>query len=170
MGPQSWTWLSNGTELTWMAQIVKNLLAVQETRVWSLGQEDSLENGMAAHCFLWMYSYLEKSIDRGAWQAAVHGVTVSQTQLSNSLLSNFTFHIPVITNVYSSVIMFQDLHKVISVHCSFNTAVIWDEYFLNWDIIDIYYISFRCTTKWSDICVYCKMIIIISLVKIHHRI
>ena len=84
IGPQSWTWLSNGTELTWTAQIVKNLLAMQETRVWSLGQEDSLENGMAAHCFLWMYSYLENSMDRGAWQAAVHGVTVSQTQLSNS--------------------------------------------------------------------------------------
>ena len=32
------------------------------------------------------YSCLENSIDRGAWQATVHGVTKSQTQLSN-----FTF-------------------------------------------------------------------------------
>ena len=32
-----------------MAQMVKNLPAVQETRVQSLGQEDPLENGMAAH-------------------------------------------------------------------------------------------------------------------------
>ena len=32
-----------------MAQMVKNLLAMQETRVQSLGQEDSLEKGMATH-------------------------------------------------------------------------------------------------------------------------
>ena len=30
-----------------MAQIVKNLPAVQETRVWPLGREDPLEKGMA---------------------------------------------------------------------------------------------------------------------------
>ena len=29
------------------------------------------------------YSCLEKSMDRGAWRATVHGVTKSQTQLSN---------------------------------------------------------------------------------------
>ena len=29
------------------------------------------------------YSYLENSVDRGAWGAAVHGVAESQTQLSN---------------------------------------------------------------------------------------
>ena len=29
------------------------------------------------------YSCLENSIDRGAWQAAVHGLTKSQTQLSD---------------------------------------------------------------------------------------
>ena len=29
------------------------------------------------------YSCLENSIDRGAWQATVHGVTKSQTWLSN---------------------------------------------------------------------------------------
>ena len=29
------------------------------------------------------YSCLENPMDRGAWQAAVHGVTKSQTQLSN---------------------------------------------------------------------------------------
>ena len=30
-----------------MAQMVKNLPAVQETQVWPLGQEDPLEKGMA---------------------------------------------------------------------------------------------------------------------------
>ena len=29
------------------------------------------------------YSYLENSMDKGAWRAIVHGVTKSQTQLSN---------------------------------------------------------------------------------------
>ena len=32
-----------------MAQMVKNLPAVQETQVWSLGQEYALEKGMATH-------------------------------------------------------------------------------------------------------------------------
>ena len=32
-----------------MAQIVKNLPAMQETGVRSLGQEDALEKGMATH-------------------------------------------------------------------------------------------------------------------------
>ena len=32
-----------------MAQMVKNLPAMQETQVWFLGQEDSLEKGMATH-------------------------------------------------------------------------------------------------------------------------
>ena len=32
-----------------MAQMVKNLPAMQETRVQSLGQEDPLEKGMATH-------------------------------------------------------------------------------------------------------------------------
>ena len=29
------------------------------------------------------YSYLENSMDRGAWQPTVHGVAKSQTQLSD---------------------------------------------------------------------------------------
>ena len=43
-------------EAFWMvAQIVKNLPAIQETWVLSLGQEDLLEKGMAAHSsiFVW---------------------------------------------------------------------------------------------------------------------
>ena len=33
-----------------MIQVVKNLPAMQETRIQSLRQEDSLEKGMATHC------------------------------------------------------------------------------------------------------------------------
>ena len=32
--------------------MVKNLPAVQETQVWSLGQEDPLEKGMATHSII----------------------------------------------------------------------------------------------------------------------
>ena len=32
-----------------LAQMVKNLPAMQETWVWSLGREDALEKGMASH-------------------------------------------------------------------------------------------------------------------------
>ena len=50
-----------------MAQMVKSLPAVQETRVQSLGQEDPLENPM----------------DREAWWAVIRGVGASQTRLSD---------------------------------------------------------------------------------------
>ena len=61
-----------------MAQIVKNLPAMQKTHVQSLSWEDPLEKEMAIQ-----YSCLENSMDRGAWQAAVHGLTKSWTQLSD---------------------------------------------------------------------------------------
>ena len=54
-----------------MAQMVKNLPAMQETRVQSLGREDPLEKGMATPL---QYSCLENPMDRGPWWAAVHGV------------------------------------------------------------------------------------------------
>ena len=42
-----------------MAQMVKNLLAMQETRVHSLGQEDPLEEEMATRSsLLSLYTYL----------------------------------------------------------------------------------------------------------------
>ena len=44
--------------------------------VLSLGQEDPLEKGMATPL---QYSCLENSMDRGAWQAAVHGIAESRT-------------------------------------------------------------------------------------------
>ena len=63
-----------------MVQTVKNLSSIQETQVQSLGEEDPLEKGMATHS---TYSCLGNPIDRGAWWAIAHGVTESQTQLSD---------------------------------------------------------------------------------------
>ena len=41
-----------------MAQTVKNLPVMQETRVQSLGQEDPLEKGMATHSSILAWSIL----------------------------------------------------------------------------------------------------------------
>ena len=51
-----------------LAQLVKNLPAMQETQVQSLGQEDPLAKEMALH-----YAYLGNPMDRGAWRDTVHG-------------------------------------------------------------------------------------------------
>ena len=64
-----------------VAQMAKNLSAMPETWVRSLGWEDPLEEGMATH-----FSILAWRIpmDRGAWGATVHGgVAQSQTRPSN---------------------------------------------------------------------------------------
>ena len=53
---------------------------MQETWVRSLGQEDFPGEGNGSPV---QYSCLEKPMDRGAWRAAVHGVTQSQTRPSN---------------------------------------------------------------------------------------
>ena len=60
--------------------MAKNLPAKQGTWVQSLGWEDSPGEG-TGHPL--QYSCLEKSMDRGAWQATVHGVAKSQTRLSD---------------------------------------------------------------------------------------
>ena len=62
-----------------MAQSVKNLSAVQETWVRSLGWEDPLEEDMASHSSILACEIL----DREAWWAAIHGVAKSQKRLSD---------------------------------------------------------------------------------------
>ena len=58
-----------------MAQTVKNLPAVQETWVQSLGWEDPLEEGMATHSSILAWRI---PMDRGALRVIVHGVAQSQ--------------------------------------------------------------------------------------------
>jgi len=57
-----------------MAQSVKNLPAMWETWGQSLGWEDPLEEGMVTHSNILAWRI---PMDRGAWWAAVHGVTES---------------------------------------------------------------------------------------------
>ena len=59
--------MSLGCWASLVAQIVKNLPAMWETWVQSLGQEEG--NG-----YLLQYFFLENFMDRGAWRATVHGV------------------------------------------------------------------------------------------------
>ena len=59
-------------------QMVKNLSAVRETGIHSLSQEDVLEKGRATHSSILAW---RAPMDRGAWWAAVHGVTKSRTRL-----------------------------------------------------------------------------------------
>ena len=60
--------------------MVKNLPVVWETWVQSLGWEDLLEEGMATQSSILAWRI---PMYRGAWWATVHGVTKSQTRLSD---------------------------------------------------------------------------------------
>ena len=72
--------------------MVKNLPAMWETWVRSLGWEDPLEKGMATHSSILSWRIF---MDREAWQATFHGVAKRQTRLSdfnvNVKLNNITF-------------------------------------------------------------------------------
>ena len=71
--------------------MVKNLSEVQETWVQSLGWEDPLEGGMETH-----FSILAWRIpmDRGTWQATIHGVAESDMTERLSLILIFPFPAP----------------------------------------------------------------------------
>ena len=57
-----------------MPQMVKNLLAMQETWVQPLGWEDPLEEGTAIHSSILTWRI---PMDRGAWWAIIHVVAKS---------------------------------------------------------------------------------------------
>ena len=59
-----------------VAHRVRNLPAMQETWVRSLGVEDALEESMATHSSILVWRI---PMDGGAWRSAVHGVTKSRT-------------------------------------------------------------------------------------------
>ena len=52
----------------------KPVQEMKQMQVQSLGQEDPLEMGMAAHSGILAW---ENPMDRGSWQATVQGVTKS---------------------------------------------------------------------------------------------
>ena len=72
-----------------VAQLVKNLPAMWETWIGSLGWEDSLEEGMATHSSILAWRI---PVGRGAWRATVYEVTKSWTQLSNQMYTHTHTH------------------------------------------------------------------------------
>ena len=62
-----------------VAQIVKNLPAMQETQVQSMSWQDPLEKGIATHSSIlaWRIPWT------GAWPVTVYRITKSQTLLNN---------------------------------------------------------------------------------------
>ena len=69
--PLQYSWTSLEDQPT-----VKNLPAMRETWVRSLGWEDPLEEGMATHSSTLAWRI---PMDRGAWRAAAHRLTESDT-------------------------------------------------------------------------------------------
>ena len=63
-----------------VVQLVKNLPTMRETWIQSLGWEDPLGESMATHSSILAWKI---PMDRGAWWAVVHGVSKSQTRVSN---------------------------------------------------------------------------------------
>ena len=70
-----------------MAQVVKNLPAMQETWVLSLGQEDPPEKGMATHSSIlaWRIPWTQETA------RLVHGVSKSRTRLIDFTFTFFHF-------------------------------------------------------------------------------
>ena len=85
--------------------MVKDLPTMQETWVQFLAWKDPLGEGNGNP---FQYSCLENSMDRGAWQATVHGITQSQTRLR---AYHFHFHLHLI----QAVINILDLDIIIHV-------------------------------------------------------
>ena len=75
--PLQYTWASL------VAQIVKNLPAMQETWIRFLGWEELLEEGMATHSSIPSWRI---SMHRGAWWARVHGLQRVRINFQQSIL------------------------------------------------------------------------------------
>ena len=97
--------LCNWLKTSLVAQMVKNLPAMQETWVQSLGWEDPLEKGVAIHSSIlaWRISWTEET-----GGAAAHEVAKSRTQVKQ--LSRHTRTL--ITTVYISLLLTQLPHQV----------------------------------------------------------
>ena len=87
-----WIYIHIGASL--VAQMVKNLPAMRETWVWSLGWEDALVEGMATHSSIlaWTIPWTE---ERGGLQSMV-----SQRVGHNWETKHSTGHIHIDTHVY----------------------------------------------------------------------
>ena len=75
------SWLPYCYSNSWASQValgIKNPQAMQKTEVWSLSQEDPLEEGMATHSSILAWRI---PMDRGVWQVTICRVAMSWTWL-----------------------------------------------------------------------------------------
>ena len=79
-----------------VANLVKNLLAIQETRIQSLGWDDPLEKGMVTHSSIFAWRIPR---EKEVWWATVHRVSNSQTRLSNYTLFLMIYNVGLISGV-----------------------------------------------------------------------
>ena len=94
---------------TWaslVAQMVKNLPGMQETRVQSLGREDPLEKRMATHS---QCSCLVNSVEREAWwgsQRKTLSMSVCLLYTNLIMLNLLTFYSTVCVCVYIKLLKY----------------------------------------------------------------
>ena len=76
-----------------LAQVVKNLPAMQETWVWSLGWEDTLEKGMATHSSIlaWRIHGQRSLVGYSPWDRKESDMTKWLTLLLLTCLFQFNF-------------------------------------------------------------------------------
>ena len=98
-----------------VAQLVKNPPAMPEIDLCSipgLGRSPGEQPGSQLQ-----YSCLENPMDRGAWRATVHGVTKSQTQLSN--LAQHNIH----GTIHLYLYLFTEIYLFISIFTSLSLSI-----------------------------------------------
>ena len=92
-----------------MAQTVKNLSAMWETWVQSLGWKDILEEGMATHSSIpaWRIPMV-----RGAWRAAIHGLQrVGHDRVTKQSTAKISCLLKIKTFCFSSVSLLAVVHR-----------------------------------------------------------
>ena len=97
-----------------VAQMIKNPSAMQETWVWSLGWEGHPEEGMAIHSSILAWRI---SMERGTWEATVHGVTKSWTWPSDKHSTDryrSTFNVVLVQSISSKSVSKKILRKYVN--------------------------------------------------------
>ena len=111
----TYVYLNSALFMFWaslVAQMIKNLPAMHKSWVWSMCWEYPLEKHMATHSSILAWRI---PMDRGAWQATVHGATQSDIaeQLTLSLCSIWLlpveFETRELANVGYPFILWRDL-------------------------------------------------------------
>ena len=84
-----------------MAQMLKNLPAMPETRVRFLGRDDPLEKGTATYSSVHAWRI---PMDKGAWRAVVPGVAKSWTRLNDFHFTSLSMRLgyPILVHRISS--------------------------------------------------------------------